>query len=130
MAWLNFWATGFGSCTSLRRHYVREVREVKSFSKISNKVFETAFRLALMSIADGERRGRIQRPQTVLDLTTATCAHIGTLERNHYVRVKKEFKGKKPSTTYSATSEGKRAFVEHLEPLKKSSATFTREHRS
>ncbi|HYQ87586.1 MAG TPA: transcriptional regulator [Bacteroidota bacterium] len=93
---------------------------MKSILENINKVFENRVRLALMSILMVNDEAEFSALKQMLDLTDGNlAAHIGTLERNHYVRVKKEFKGRKPSTTYSATSEGKRAFVEHLDALEK-----------
>lgn len=40
-------------------------------------------------------------------------SHIGKLEEAGYVRVNKEFVGKRPHTTLSLTSEGRKAFVDY-----------------
>ena len=39
--------------------------------------------------------------------------------KNEYVEVKKEFVGKKPKTSYRATTVGKDAFKDHLAALEK-----------
>ena len=91
---------------------------MKSILENINKVFENRVRLALMSILMVNDEAEFNALKQMLDLTDGNLsAHIATLERNHYVRVKKEFKGRKPSTTYSATSEGRRAFTQHLNAL-------------
>lgn len=56
----------------------------------------------------------------VLDLTDGNLAsHIAALEKEGYVHVKKEFVGKKPLTSYSATKLGIKAFNDHLDALEK-----------
>jgi DNA-binding HxlR family transcriptional regulator len=40
--------------------------------------------------------------------------HLTVLEESGYVRVTKEFVGKKPRTTYSPTDAGRRAFEEYV----------------
>jgi len=56
----------------------------------------------------------------LLDLTDGNLAsHISALEKEGYVHIKKEFVGKKPLTTYSATKVGMKAFNEHLDALEK-----------
>ena len=55
-----------------------------------------------------------------LDVTDGNLAsHIAALENEGYVKVKKEFVGKKPLTTYMLTASGRRAFNEHLDALEK-----------
>jgi len=55
-----------------------------------------------------------------LDLTDGNLAsHVAALEKAGYVLVNKQFIGKKPNTTYNATTEGKAAFQEHLTALEK-----------
>lgn len=55
-----------------------------------------------------------------LDVTDGNLAsHIASLENEGYIKVKKEFVGKKPLTTYSATASGRRAFTDHLDALEK-----------
>jgi len=45
------------------------------------------------------------------------ASHVSSLEKLKYVIVKKQFIGKKPNTTYSATKKGKDAFKEHINAL-------------
>ncbi|TLY33173.1 MAG: transcriptional regulator [Ignavibacteria bacterium] len=93
---------------------------MKSILENINKIFENRVRLALMSILMVNDEAEFNALKQMLDLTDGNlAAHIATLERNHYVSVRKEYKGRKPSTTYSATPEGKRAFTEHLNALEK-----------
>ncbi len=54
----------------------------------------------------------------LLDVTDGNLAsHMKSLEKENYVRVNKSFVGKKPNTTYSLTSQGKKAFEDHLKAL-------------
>ena len=49
---------------------------------------------------------------------TVSC-HLKVLEEHRYVKVKKEFVGRKPQTSYMVTEAGRRAFRDHLEGLEK-----------
>ena len=83
-----------------------------------NKVFDNRVRLAVMSLLMINDSLEFNKLKGMLELTDGNLAsHIAMLEKNNYVRVKKEFVGKKPLTTYLATLKGKRAFAEHLEAL-------------
>lgn len=83
-----------------------------------NKIFENRTRLAIMSILMVNDAVEFSAMKQMLDLTDGNlAAHMTTLEKNRYVGVRKEFKGKKPLTTYSATAAGRRAFGEHLDAL-------------
>ena len=54
----------------------------------------------------------------LLDLTDGNLAtHLRALEEQGYVLVKKQFVGRKPNTTYTATPEGRHAFTDHLNAL-------------
>ena len=55
-----------------------------------------------------------------LEITDGNLAsHISALEKEGYIHIKKEFVGKKTSTTYSATKVGIKAFEEHINTLEK-----------
>lgn len=47
------------------------------------------------------------------------ASHITALEKLAYIKVEKKFIGKKPNTTYSVTTQGKKAFKEHINALEK-----------
>lgn len=47
------------------------------------------------------------------------ASHITALEKLKYLEVKKKFIGKKPNTSYKATSVGIKAFKNHLDTLEK-----------
>lgn len=45
------------------------------------------------------------------------ATHLKKLEAAELIQIKKEFVGRKPQTSYSATKLGKQAFHEHLNAL-------------
>jgi DNA-binding MarR family transcriptional regulator len=54
----------------------------------------------------------------LLNLSDGNLAsHIKALEEVNYIMVNKQFIGRKPNTTYSASREGKKAFHAHLKEL-------------
>ncbi len=54
----------------------------------------------------------------LLNLSDGNLAsHIKALEELKYINVNKQFIGRKPNTTYSATKDGKKAFNAHLKSL-------------
>lgn len=56
----------------------------------------------------------------LLDVTDGNLAsHAAALEKEGFIHIKKEFIGKKTSTTYSATKIGVKAFESHLDALEK-----------
>ena len=83
-----------------------------------NLVFENRIRLAIMSVLMVNDSIDFNSLKQTLDLTDGNLSsHIATLEKSKYVAVRKKFVGKKPLTTYSATTTGKRAFSDHLDAL-------------
>ena len=58
--------------------------------------------------------------KNLLEITDGNMAsHSTALEKSKYIEVKKEFVGKKPKTSYRATTAGKDAFKDHLAALEK-----------
>ncbi len=54
----------------------------------------------------------------LLNLSDGNLAsHIKALEETKYINVNKQFIGRKPNTTYSASKEGRKAFHLHLKSL-------------
>lgn len=47
------------------------------------------------------------------------ASHLRALEEAAYLRVEKQFVGRKPNTRYMATSKGKEAFKSHLDALER-----------
>lgn len=83
-----------------------------------NKSFENRIRLGIMSILmvnDWVDFGELKETLGVTDGNLAS--HITALEKEKYIQVRKAFIGKKPNTSFQATSEGKQAFQAHLNAL-------------
>lgn len=93
---------------------------MKSIIADINKAFESRVRLGIMSVLMVNDVVDFNTLKETLDLTDGNLAsHILALERIKYIKVMKEFVGKKPRTTYKATKLGKEAFNAHLVALEK-----------
>jgi len=89
----------------------------KIISKL-NKAFDNKVRLGIMSMLMVNDWVDFKTFKEMLELTDGRLAsHIKSLEENKFIRVKKEFVGRKPLTSYSATATGKKAFKDHLDGL-------------
>ncbi len=83
-----------------------------------NKLFESRVRLGVMSALMVNDRVDFNTLKGLLGVTDGNLAsHLSALEKNGFVTVDKEFVGRKPSTTYSATSLGRKEFKAHLDAL-------------
>ena len=93
---------------------------MKNYIHNLNKAFENRVRLGIMSVLMVNDVVDFNTMKETLDVTDGNLAsHITALEKEGYIHVKKEFVGKKPLTTYSATKAGMTAFNEHLDALEK-----------
>lgn len=71
-----------------------------------------------MSILMVNESADFNRLKELLNLSDGNLAsHIKSLEELNYIVVSKQFVGKKPNTTYSASKEGGKAFNAHLKSL-------------
>ena len=85
-----------------------------------NKEFESRVRLGIMSVLMVNEWVDFTEMKTLLEITDGNMAsHSTALEKSKYIEVKKEFVGKKPKTSYRATTVGKDAFKDHLAALEK-----------
>ena len=87
---------------------------------ISNlqKVFESRIRLGIMSALMVNDKLDFNALKDLLDLTDGNLAsHLKALEQQEIIFVSKQFVGRKPSTTYTATDVGKNLFRQHLAEL-------------
>lgn len=85
-----------------------------------NKEFESRVRLGIMSVLMVNEWVDFTEMKNLLEITDGNLAsHSNSLEKSKYIEVKKEFVGKKPKTSYRATTAGKDAFKEHLAALEK-----------
>lgn len=94
---------------------------MKNYIDDLNKAFESRIRLGIMSILmvndEGVDFGKLKEMLNITDGNLAS--HIAALEKMEYVKVNKQFLGKKPNTSYTITKLGKKAFSDHLDALEK-----------
>jgi DNA-binding MarR family transcriptional regulator len=83
-----------------------------------NTIIHQPLRLKIMAALKGLPRGeRLEfvRLRALLDATEGNLgAHIGTLETAGYLKVEKDFNGKKPRTRVSLTEVGRRAYADYV----------------
>lgn len=73
---------------------------------------------ALHALGEGEPL-EFTRLRNIVGATDGNLgAHLTTLEQAGYVRVKKDFAGKKPRTRVTMTAAGRRAFTRHVAYLR------------
>jgi DNA-binding HxlR family transcriptional regulator len=83
-----------------------------------NKIFESRVRLGIMSVLMVNDTYDFISFKEALDVTDGNLAsHLKALEEKKMIRVNKQFIGRKPNTSYSATDEGSLLFREHLKNL-------------
>jgi predicted transcriptional regulator len=91
---------------------------VKKLLANFNKAFESRVRLGIMSVLMVNDDVDFNTLKELLNLSDGNLAsHIKALEEVRYITVNKQFIGRKPNTTYSASKEGKKAFHAHLREL-------------
>jgi len=89
---------------------------------ISNlqKVFESRIRLGIMSALMVNDTLDFNALKELLGVTDGNLAsHLKALEQHEILTVSKQFIGRKPSTTYRATRQGRNLFRRHLAALEK-----------
>jgi DNA-binding MarR family transcriptional regulator len=85
-----------------------------------NKAFDNRVRLGIMSILMVNDDVDFNALKEMLNLTDGNLAsHLKALEATGYILMYKEFVGRKPRTSYSASAIGKAAFKSHLDALEK-----------
>jgi len=85
-----------------------------------NKLFDHRIRLGIMSILMVNEAIDFTGLKELLNVTDGNLAsHLKTLEKEDYISVQKQFIGRKPNTSYSATKTGKTEFKKHIEALEK-----------
>lgn len=83
-----------------------------------DKAFENRIRLGLMSVLSVNEWIEFNELKTVLEVTDGNLAsHISALDKRGFIETRKKFIGKKPNTSFRITSEGKKAFQNHLDAL-------------
>jgi DNA-binding HxlR family transcriptional regulator len=83
-----------------------------------NKVFESRIRLGIMSVLIINDSCDFNTLKETLSVTDGNLAsHLKALEEKGMIRVNKQFIGRKPNTSYSATEAGIAEFNLHLKAL-------------
>jgi DNA-binding MarR family transcriptional regulator len=91
---------------------------MKNFIEDLNKAFESRIRLGIMSVLMVNNWVDFGTLKEMLQVTDGNLAsHITALEKMEYIKVQKQFVGKKPNTSYAVTKAGKKAFGNHLDAL-------------
>jgi len=83
-----------------------------------NKAFESRVRLGIMAVLVVNEWVDYAQLKELLSVTDGNLAsHLAALEELKYVQVRKRFIGKRPNTSYKATTAGARAFRDHLDAI-------------
>lgn len=91
---------------------------MKELLKDLNKAFENRIRLGIMSALVVNDYLDFNALKNLLGVTDGNLAsHLKSLEKSDYIRVQKEFMDRKPNTKYSASDEGKLAFIKHIKAI-------------
>ncbi|WP_242202396.1 winged helix-turn-helix domain-containing protein [Aestuariivivens insulae] len=85
-----------------------------------NKVFDHRVRLGIMSVLMVNEYADFNTLKELLNVTDGNLAsHAKALENVEYIKVEKQFIGRKPNTRYAVTILGREAFKKHVEALEK-----------
>ncbi|MFB9058028.1 winged helix-turn-helix domain-containing protein [Mariniflexile ostreae] len=85
-----------------------------------NKAFDHRIRLGIMSILMVNEYADFNMLKDLLGATDGNLAsHTKALENVAYIKVEKQFIGRKPNTRYSTTTLGELEFKKHIEALEK-----------
>lgn len=85
-----------------------------------NKAFDHRIRLGIMSVLMVNEYADFTTLKELLGATDGNLAsHTKALEKVEFIRIEKQFIGKKPNTRYYATDIGKQEFKKHIEALEK-----------
>ncbi len=85
-----------------------------------NKAFDHRVRLGIMSVLMVNDYADFNMLKELLGATDGNLAsHTKALEKEEYIKVEKQFIGRKPNTRYSATKLGKLQFKKHIDALEK-----------
>lgn len=83
-----------------------------------NKAFESKVRLGIMAVLMVNEEADFITLKELLSLTDGNLAsHTRALEELGYIVCEKAFVGRKPKTSFRATSQGREAFSAHIAAL-------------
>ena len=84
------------------------------------KAFDHRVRLGIMSILMVNDWVDFTTLRDTLEVTDGNLAsHLRALEKLNYIALRKEFVGRKPKSSYQATTIGRKAFNDHLDNLER-----------
>ncbi|REH54738.1 transcriptional regulator [Tenacibaculum gallaicum] len=85
-----------------------------------NKAFDHRIRLGIMSVLMVNEYAEFTTLKELLGATDGNLAsHTKALEKAEFIRIEKQFIGRKPNTRYYATELGKQEFKKHIDALEK-----------
>ena len=85
-----------------------------------NKAFDHRIRLGIMSILMVNEYADFNMLKELLEVTDGNLAsHLKALEKVEYIKIEKQFIGRKPNTKYSTTPLGKKEFENHIKALER-----------
>lgn len=85
-----------------------------------HKAFESRIRLGIMSALAVNESLDFTSLKEYLEVTDGNLAsHLKKLEQEKFIEIEKSFIDRKPNTKYNMTTEGRKAFEEHLSILEK-----------
>ncbi|TDQ30074.1 winged helix-turn-helix domain-containing protein [Tenacibaculum caenipelagi] len=85
-----------------------------------NKAFDHRIRLGIMSVLMVNEYAEFTTLKELLGATDGNLAsHTKALEKVEFIRIEKQFIGRKPNTRYYATEHGKQEFKKHIDALEK-----------
>ena len=88
------------------------------FQNIKNKAFDNQVRLSIMSMLMVNDAVDFSTFKEMLELSDGNLSsHLSFLENENYISVNKQFIGKRPKSSYTATQIGRKAFSDYLTAL-------------
>lgn len=91
---------------------------MKNIIENINKIFDHRLRLGIMSALMVNDYVDFNTLKELLGATDGNLAsHLKVLEKEDYIRVRKEFIGRKPNTKFYVTKLGQLAFKKHVVAL-------------
>ena len=85
-----------------------------------NDIIHSRIRLAIMSVLVAVDEAEFNFLKEKVKTTDGNLSvHLRKLEDAGYINVKKEFVGRKPVSSYSLTTKGRKAFEAYVESLEK-----------
>ena len=94
-------------------------KQVNRIHNNINRIVHEPVRLAILTILSSAKEADFNFLLTALGITKGNLAtHVNKLESAGFIKVKKEFRGKIPRTSYTITKTGRHQFQEYWENMK------------